>query len=35
MNCEIMRSIHAFVHHEFIGLYDCAFTRLENHRTDG
>ena len=35
MNCKVMGSIHAFMHHELIGLYDRAFTWFENHRTDG
>jgi len=35
MNRKVMGTIHAFVHHEDIGLNDCAFTRLEYHRTYG
>jgi hypothetical protein len=30
-----MRTVHAFVHHEYAGLNSSAFTGLENHRTDG
>lgn len=35
MNSEVMWTIHAFVHHEDTGLDNCAFTGLEDHRTDG
>ena len=35
MNPEVVRTVHAFVHHEDTGLDDCAFARLEYHRTDG
>lgn len=35
MYAEIMRSVHAFMHHENAGFNDRAFARLENHRTDG
>jgi hypothetical protein len=30
-----MGSVHAFMHHEFVGLYDRAFPWFESHRTDG
>jgi len=35
MHPEVVRTIHAFVHHEDTGLDSCAFTGLEYHRTDG
>ena len=35
MHCIIVRTIHAFVHHENAGFECCAFTGLEYHRTDG
>jgi len=35
MNCKVMWTVHAFVHHEDTGLNSCAFARSEYHRTDG
>jgi hypothetical protein len=35
MHPEVVRTIHPFMHHEDTGLYGCAFTGLEYHRTDG
>ncbi|MHB8777171.1 MAG: hypothetical protein ACYC6R_05335 [Anaerolineales bacterium] len=35
MNCKIMRTVHAFVHHEDAGFNERAFARLDDHRTDG
>ena len=35
MHSEIVRPIHAFMHHEHSRLYYCAFTGLQYHRTDG
>lgn len=35
MNAEVVRPIHAFVHHEDGRLDHCAFTRLKYRRTDG
>jgi hypothetical protein len=35
MHCKIMWTVHTFVHHKNTGLYDCAFTGFEYHRTDG
>ncbi len=35
MNPKVVRTIHAFVHHEDTGFNDRAFARFEYHRTDG
>ena len=35
VNRKIMRTVHAFVHHENAGLDNCAFSGFEYHRTDG
>ena len=35
MNPKVMRTVHAFVHHEDTGFNDRAFARIEYHRTDG
>src|SRR5215207_1542961 len=35
MHAEVMRSIHAFMHHEDSRLDQSAFTGLKYHRTDG
>ena len=35
MNGIVMRTIHAWVHHEDAGFNLSAFTGLEYHRTDG
>jgi hypothetical protein len=35
MNPKIMRTVHAFVHHEDTGFNNRAFTGFEYHRTDG
>jgi len=35
MHCEIVLTSHAFMHHEDAGFNNCAFARLEYHRTDG
>ncbi len=35
MNCIIVGSIHAGMHHKDTGFNCGAFTRLEYHRTDG
>ncbi len=32
---KIVRAFHSFMHHENVGSYDRALTRLEDHRTDG
>ena len=35
MNCIIVGSIHAFMHHKDTGFNRCSFAGLEYHRTDG
>ena len=35
VNCKVMRTVHAFVHHKYFGFNKGAFTGLEYHRTDG
>jgi hypothetical protein len=35
VDCKIMWTIHAFVHHEGCGFYRGAFSWIEDHRTDG
>jgi len=35
MHSKVVRTIHAFVHHEDAGFNDRAFAGLEYHRTDG